>query len=473
MLRKGWIINDADRAMEDILRLERHKSIADVIQRYSKKDLRLQMRQNGELIGLCPFHADRKVGSFFVYPEKNTCKCWSCNHGGGPVKAVATLLNMDIAEAALQMAVDFGDIDEAQYQSLSGHDYKKLIQKKRPTSFAFPKEPEISDTELDVRDKVYSSVMKHYGLTAEHKAYLKKVRHLTDAQIERDFFTLPGKEIASAIKAETKLSDEQLSVIPGFFLEKNPLNGTQKPGMYAPSGIGIIIRDAKGRAAAIQIRDMAKDSACRYRYLSGKFPKSDYFEGGGTVGTPIDVEYPTIFWNDRYAVTEGKFKADILCRAGYLVFSVQGVNNFRGIMKEINNLPKKYRTNARQEMPGADIFYDADFIGNKNVCSASIKLGEYLEENGFSTRIAYWNEDVGKGIDDKLIADPDSKSRIRFMTVDRFKKLYLKNETQANMDAGFAENVRVGELTIEDAENIRACFKKEMQLDFFGKRAEL
>ena len=34
---------------------------------------------------LCPFHADRTLGSFVVYPAKNCYVCFSCGAKGGPV----------------------------------------------------------------------------------------------------------------------------------------------------------------------------------------------------------------------------------------------------------------------------------------------------------------------------------------------------------------------------------------------------
>lgn len=47
----------------------------------------VQLRRKGtRYVGLCPFHADRHIGNFSVYPRKNVFKCFSCNAGGDPVK---------------------------------------------------------------------------------------------------------------------------------------------------------------------------------------------------------------------------------------------------------------------------------------------------------------------------------------------------------------------------------------------------
>ena len=34
---------------------------------------------------LCPFHADKTLGSFSINPRKNICYCFSCEHGGDAV----------------------------------------------------------------------------------------------------------------------------------------------------------------------------------------------------------------------------------------------------------------------------------------------------------------------------------------------------------------------------------------------------
>ena len=54
-------------------------SIVDVVSEY------VQLKKSGvNYKGLCPFHKD-KTPSFYVSPEKNVCKCFSCGEGGGPI----------------------------------------------------------------------------------------------------------------------------------------------------------------------------------------------------------------------------------------------------------------------------------------------------------------------------------------------------------------------------------------------------
>ncbi len=61
--------------------LKRKVSIADILEHYGLlKGLR---RRGDELIGLCPFHRERK-GSFRANVQKNAFKCWggSCGKQG-------------------------------------------------------------------------------------------------------------------------------------------------------------------------------------------------------------------------------------------------------------------------------------------------------------------------------------------------------------------------------------------------------
>lgn len=70
--------------------------IADVL-----ADLGVQLRRSGpNLVGLCPFHQDKSVGSFVVNEAKNICSCYSCGKVGiGPVDAVMELEKKTYPEA--------------------------------------------------------------------------------------------------------------------------------------------------------------------------------------------------------------------------------------------------------------------------------------------------------------------------------------------------------------------------------------
>jgi len=54
------------------------------------KELFLELRKgksDWKKAGVCPFHADKKVGSFFVNTVTGSFKCFSCGSGGGDIIA--------------------------------------------------------------------------------------------------------------------------------------------------------------------------------------------------------------------------------------------------------------------------------------------------------------------------------------------------------------------------------------------------
>ena len=59
--------------------------------------------------GLCPFHADNKIGSFRVNIETGAYKCFSCGASGGDVIAFfMALYGLQFVEALSVLAKDWG-----------------------------------------------------------------------------------------------------------------------------------------------------------------------------------------------------------------------------------------------------------------------------------------------------------------------------------------------------------------------------
>jgi DNA primase len=59
--------------------------------------------------GLCPFHDDRKTGSFRVNLETGAFKCFSCGMAGGDVFAfIMALYGLTFYEALTKIADDWG-----------------------------------------------------------------------------------------------------------------------------------------------------------------------------------------------------------------------------------------------------------------------------------------------------------------------------------------------------------------------------
>lgn len=67
-------------------------------------------RKGRNLLGLCPFHADRHIGSFVVNEQTNSCWCYSCEKGGDPIKVLMTLEGMTYPDALRYLAAMYNII---------------------------------------------------------------------------------------------------------------------------------------------------------------------------------------------------------------------------------------------------------------------------------------------------------------------------------------------------------------------------
>lgn len=61
---------------------------------------------------LCPWHADRSLGSFVVYPQNNSCACFSCGHGGSVIDYYMAEKGVDFKTACEQLQAAYIDSSE-------------------------------------------------------------------------------------------------------------------------------------------------------------------------------------------------------------------------------------------------------------------------------------------------------------------------------------------------------------------------
>lgn len=70
----------------DDLTIQRIKDAADIVDVVGDF---VDLKKRGvRYLALCPFHDDRHIGSFVVYPKKNIFKCFKCDAKGGPVEFI-------------------------------------------------------------------------------------------------------------------------------------------------------------------------------------------------------------------------------------------------------------------------------------------------------------------------------------------------------------------------------------------------
>ena len=61
---------------------------------------------------LCPWHSDRSLGSFVVYPQNNSCACFSCGHGGSVIDYYMAEKNVDFKTACAELQSAYIDSSE-------------------------------------------------------------------------------------------------------------------------------------------------------------------------------------------------------------------------------------------------------------------------------------------------------------------------------------------------------------------------
>ena len=60
----------------------------------------VKLKKSGvRYLGLCPFHDDKHLGSFVVYPKGNVFKCFKCDAKGGPVEFLMKHENLTFPDA--------------------------------------------------------------------------------------------------------------------------------------------------------------------------------------------------------------------------------------------------------------------------------------------------------------------------------------------------------------------------------------
>ena len=85
------------------LRIKDNSHIEDVVGEF------LTIHKRGpRYVALCPFHPDKHLGNFVVYPKKNCFRCFSCEAKGGPVDFVMKYNNTTYPEALRYLGEKLG-----------------------------------------------------------------------------------------------------------------------------------------------------------------------------------------------------------------------------------------------------------------------------------------------------------------------------------------------------------------------------
>ena len=422
------MLNKRDFITETIERVRDVVMLSEVI----GKDLYLK-RSGISHKGLCPFHNDKKIGSFIVTDAKKIFKCFSCGTGGDVIKYYSLRNGLSYVDSALKLALEYGVISYSEYEELTARKISDKESKKIEKIYIEKDKEKFKSNKADdeVLHQVYSLFVKGFTylgkhkLSPEHKAHLVNERHLSEEEIEsRGYFTFPNRYITKHFLndlEENDISVDVLKTVPGFFYDKK--KDSWSFTVIKGGGIGIPILNEEGQICGIQVRrDVIEEGDQRYIWFSSAFAEyTDGLEFGVSSGSPIDVVIPHSIQSQTIFITEGHFKAVKLAKDfSSIAISVQGVCAWNAIVKMVEKVKAKYHNlNLRYIY----IAYDGDMSYNTGVFQQAINMGVSLhglnhngekeslqeclndEENFKPKNIVYycmWDDVLGKGIDDLI-----------------------------------------------------------------------
>lgn len=375
-------------------------------------------------MGLCPFHADTKLGSFIVTPQKKIWKCFACGDGfaGNGVKFVSLYENLTYLEAAFRIGVQYNIISMEEYESYMAKRWDPGYVRKLEKRYSDKKMEKESPTRApeSVINKVYLELKNCCTLSEVHLRHLKEVRKLSDDRIQKDYFTFPTswkkkESIVKTIQEKTRVSNDLLMTVPGFFLDRK----SNHISFSSYKGIGILIRDARDKVIGIQIRrDEVKEGEQRYRWFSSSFAfyNPTEYAGGCGCGSPCDVLFPNTSISSRscLCITEGRFKSEFLSMYGNTAISIQGVSTWRG-----SEITIRYIMESGRNIQSINLFFDSDLLGNYPLIQHLSKMVDTIRADFPQTQIRYalWSKNFGKGIDDCILNGHISE--VRFFPTDK------------------------------------------------------
>ena len=312
-------------------------------------------------------------------------------------------------------------------------------------------------------------------LTTDHMELLKNERNLSEEEIKRaGYFTFPrmpvNRPFLRALEREG-IGQYELKNVPGFFYDKE--DQIYKFNRLADnSGIGIPIKNEKNQIVGIQIRkDEVEHKGQRYVWFSSSFADDrGRYKDGSSPGTPFDVVVPMQVKNTSVIITEGHFKAEAVAREfGCVAISVQGVGNWKGIEKTIENIARDRKVPVKNII----IAYDSDLIEKPQVLIQAIKLGGTL--NGISTDNLRMEKDPIKMIEEvQEIRQEMSKKNEKEVYVARWSEMFGKGIDDV-INQGFKEHLMsekfekfLGEMKEMMVENLTI----DQKLDMYSRKVK-
>lgn len=354
--------------------------------------------------GLCPFHNDKRLGSFVVTPARKRWKCFTCGGdiGGDGVRFIALLDGTDRIQAMLQIALDKGLITTEDYEVLSKPSGNgKVNPVKHTPKKQYEARPK-KEVDAEILDGAYTAFIKSCKLSDADKKYLEG-RKVEEPYLS-DFFTFPRYSKEFMVRfgqnlKEQNLSFEDLKAVPGFYLDE-----TNKWNYMRISGVAFPIRNERDQIVGIQIRTNWK-SGSRYVWFSSlSVETKEGCQYGCGPGSPIDVVRTPVQKNHVICITEGKFKAISLANIGLTTLSMQGISNWKAAADLAHHMIETEEWFKSSKKTTVWLCYDADARLNEPVYRSLKNIAKELKNHGHKYLFCTWPFWAGKGIDDVLNA---------------------------------------------------------------------
>jgi len=397
-------------------------NIREVVSRYVPLKAK-----GGKHLGLCPFHNDRHLGSFVVFPSRGKFKCYACGEGGDGIDFVSRVCGISPYEAAITIAAEGGLITAGEAEDLCKNSRGQLSMEGRTVHVPVKNELLLSIRSSESHlDQVYQCfVAAADALTPEFKEHLLRTRGVKGPELE-NYFTFPSRADTQAFWVRFReelervfgvssedIQNKLLLGVPGFFLNENMDMAFPAPKQRA---LGIIVRNRKKLISGIQTRLMGELPVVvkegkekrpdRYKFLSSGFAdggEDSFGSFGCGCGYVEDVLYPKV-WNHAIAVTEGRFKARALSELGFLTVNMHSISNWSPAGDVAVALAEKFRPTQFL------LVYDSE--DNQAVFKSAQQLCEKLQAR-LPVEFAVWDPMYGKGFDDVVLAGHmDKISRI-------------------------------------------------------------
>ena len=312
--------------------INKQTNIVDLVSEF------VELQKSGKNFkGLCPFH-NEKSPSFFVSPDKNIAKCFSCGGGGQPLTFYKQIKNISFEKAIEELAQKAGI----------------AIPNQKPVD----KHQRVYDMFLEAQ-KFFTFTLNHTELGKQAMEYLLK-RGLTKATIEH--FNI-GCAPAFGDTLYQLLRDKKFDV--NHMLEY-ALIRQKEDGTYFDlftMRITFPIKDLNGNIVGFSGRTLSKDNQVKYM----NSPESPIFKKGQLLYHAYDAQ-KDIRRNKRVILHEGFFDVISSYQAGYK----------EAVATMGTSLTKEQALMLSKMSPSIVIGYDGDQAGFE-ATNKAIKILEPLK----------------------------------------------------------------------------------------------